>query len=98
MATFSAAAGGARSADLVFAAPPDDLYLATEINDWAIAAANLTVREGTPADPTPLLPAWRDAITAELQPRVAALRGRTGRKWQEKDHRQKKGGALHHRP
>ena len=65
---------GHPGADLVFAAPPDDLYLATEINDWAIAAANLTVREGTPADPTPLLPAWRDAITAELQPRVAALR------------------------
>ena len=65
---------GHPGADLVFAAPPDHLYLATEINDWAIAAANLTVGEGAPADPTPLLPAWRDAITAELQPRVAALR------------------------
>jgi len=69
---------GHPGADLVFAAPPDHLYLATDINDWAIQAANTTVRDGpavaAAGDPTRQLPAWREAIAREQQPRVAALR------------------------
>jgi cyanophycin synthetase len=65
---------GHRGADLVFAAPPEHLYLATEINDWAIAAAHATVAANTPADPSPQLPTWHEAIAREQQPRVAALR------------------------
>ncbi|MBK9756674.1 MAG: Mur ligase [Nannocystis sp.] len=69
---------GHPGADLVFAAPPDHLYLATDINDWAIQAANATTRDAVGAagagDPARQLPAWRETIAHEQQPRVAALR------------------------
>jgi UDP-N-acetylmuramyl tripeptide synthase len=79
-------ARGHAGADLVFAAPDEALYLATEINDWAIAAA--TERNAaTPtaaehgasdprnlADPSALLSEWRDAIARERRPGLQALR------------------------
>lgn len=60
---------GQRGADLVFTAPVDALYLATEINDWALAHA----ADPTP-DPTDMLPTWRAAARAELRPGILALR------------------------
>ena len=57
-------------ADLVFAAPDEALYLATEINDWAIGAAS----KPEPADPTSLLPEWHEAIARERRPGLQALR------------------------
>ncbi len=42
-------AHGHAGADLVFAAPDEALYLATEINDWAVAAANHSLDHSTAA-------------------------------------------------
>jgi cyanophycin synthetase len=61
---------GNAGADLVFAAPVDVLYVATDINDWAIAAANGEV----PADPGERLAEWRAAAERERLPGAAALR------------------------
>jgi UDP-N-acetylmuramyl tripeptide synthase len=79
-------ARGHAGADLVFAAPDEALYLATEINDWAIAAA--TERNAaTPtaaehgasdprnaADPSAQLSEWQEAIARERRPGLQALR------------------------
>ncbi len=59
---------GQRGADLVFTAPTDALYLATEINDWAVAHAD------SDPDPTDMLPSWRAAAALEQRPDAAALR------------------------
>ncbi len=72
-------ASGRAGADLVFAAPDEALYLATDINDWAVAAANHSVADHIPADhippdPEAQLPAWRDAIAREQRPGLQALR------------------------
>jgi len=61
---------GQRGADLVFTAPVDALYLATEINDWAVAQA---AADSDP-DPTDMLPIWRAAAAVEQRPDAAALR------------------------
>lgn len=61
---------GHAGADLVFAAPDEALYIATEINDWAVAAAN----QPGPADPSAMLPEWQDAIAREHRPGLQALR------------------------
>jgi len=61
---------GHAGADLVFAAPDEALYLATEVNDWAVAAAG----QPGPADPGAQLPGWRDAIAQERRPGLQALR------------------------
>ncbi len=65
---------GHPGADLVFAAPPEHLYLATEINDWAIATASAQPPADLVDELAPQLPAWREAIAREQQPAVAALR------------------------
>ena len=61
---------GQRGADLVFTAPVDALYLATEINDWAATHA---VPDSAP-DLTVMLPIWRAAAAIEQRPDAAALR------------------------
>ncbi|HEY0132575.1 MAG TPA: Mur ligase family protein, partial [Nannocystis sp.] len=61
---------GQRGADLVFTAPIDALYLATEINEWAVAQA-LT---GDEPDPTDMLAGWRDALALEQRPGAIPLR------------------------
>jgi cyanophycin synthetase len=62
---------GHSGADLVFAAPVDALYLATEINDWAVAAANHRPRPATWT--TSSLPEWRAEYAREHEPARAAL-------------------------
>jgi UDP-N-acetylmuramyl tripeptide synthase len=56
-----------RGAALVFAAPPDALYLATDINDWALDPAARPLRD--------LLPDWQAAADRERVPGLAALEG-----------------------
>ncbi len=63
-------AHGHIGADLVFTAPIDALYLATEINEWAGAHAAL----GEARDLADILPSWRAAAAAEQRPAVATLR------------------------
>ncbi len=65
---------GHPGADLVFAAPVDLLYLATDINDWAIAAADQQVQGGVPPDPSPHLPEWREVVAREQPTGLAELR------------------------
>jgi len=62
---------GHAGADLVFAAPDEALYLATEVNDWAIAAAT---DASAPLDPGAQLSTWQAAIARERRPGLQALR------------------------
>jgi cyanophycin synthetase len=64
---------GRPAADLVFAAPVDALYLAADINDWAIAAATRGFA-GVPDDLDEQLPRWRAADARARDPQIAALR------------------------
>ena len=54
----------AHGADLVFAAPVDALYLATDINEWAVHPAGDLDEE---------LPKWREALARERTPARSAL-------------------------
>jgi cyanophycin synthetase len=54
----------AHGADLVLAAPVDALYLAADVQDWAV---------GGPTDLEEELPAWREALAREHTPARAAL-------------------------
>ncbi len=73
---------GHRGADLVFVAPEDALYTATEINDWAVAWANLSVSSSDFDDTTDrrprsvedMVPQWRAGMAKEARPKLAALR------------------------
>ena len=64
---------GRGGADLVFAAPPEALYLAADVNDWAVEAAVRAAEGGPPPDPGPLLARWRDEEARDRRPGLAAL-------------------------
>ena len=65
---------GQTHADLVFAAPEQALLLATDINDWAVAAAT-RVADGHPQpDPADELELWREDLARVHDPALDALR------------------------
>ena len=66
-------AQGHAGADLVFAAPEDSLYLATDINDWAIDAAARALAGGPAPDPGEQLAGWRETAARDVRPAVAPL-------------------------
>ncbi|MDB4947495.1 MAG: mur ligase family peptide synthase [Gemmatimonadetes bacterium] len=69
-------AGGA---SLAFAAPPDALYAATEVNEWAFDAAVAAVR-GEPEPPlAEAAERLRARVDAERSPRLLALRAAAAR-------------------
>jgi cyanophycin synthetase len=63
-------AGGA---SLALTAPPDALYAATDLNEWAWDAA-LSETRGVPSDFAAAAARLRDAIAEERNPRLIALR------------------------
>lgn len=63
----------ARGAALVFAAPLDALYVATDINDWAVECAQRALSGEAPRPAFALLPAWQAAHAREIVRPLAPL-------------------------
>jgi len=61
-------------ATLGFTAPPDVLYTATELNEWAWAAAEQVVAGGEPPPLEPEAGRLRAALAAERNPALVAMR------------------------
>lgn len=59
---------------LAFSAPVDALYAATEVNEWAIAAAEIALAGGEPPDPAGAATRLRAEIGAETNPSLQTLR------------------------
>ena len=66
-------------AALVFAAPRDALYLATDINEWAVDCAARTLRGEPIPSPHDLYPTWRAAQERELVGPLALLEAAAAR-------------------
>ncbi len=71
---------GRPGADLVFAAPEPSLYLAADINDWAIAAATRRASGGPAPDPGELLERWREDAADDDRPELSALAAEAARR------------------
>jgi cyanophycin synthetase len=61
-------------ASLGFATPPDILYTATDLNEWAWAAAESVVAGGAPPPLEPEATRLRAALAAERNPALVAMR------------------------
>jgi len=64
-------AGGA---SLAISAPPDSLYSATDLNEWACAAAEAAIRRQPEPEFGPTAERLRDAIAGERNPAMLAIR------------------------
>ncbi len=61
-------------ASLAFTAPPDSLYSATDLNEWAWASAEAAVSGRAEPDFAPAAARLRGAIAEERNPRLLAIR------------------------
>jgi UDP-N-acetylmuramyl tripeptide synthase len=67
-------------ASLAITAPPDSLYAATDLNEWALDAADSAVRGTPPPGFEPAAQRLRETIAAERNPALVAIRAEARRR------------------